>query len=128
MKQATILVVEDEKLTADFINLVLTNAGYSVAGIIPSGKEAIDIALKIRPDLILLDIDLEGKIDGFYVCEQIRKVANIPIVFVSVNAHKESFALSMECQPAGFIVKPFKIETLLTVVKSALDLQVTVSE
>jgi len=128
MKHANILLVEDEKLTADFIKLVLTNAGYSVDCIISTGKEAIDTALEIRPDLILLDIDLEGRIDGFYVCEQIRKVVNIPIVFVSVNAHKESIAMSMECQPAGFIVKPFKIEALLTVVKSILDPHVTVSE
>ena len=121
MKRANILIVEDDNDTAQLIKLMLTNGGYTVTGIIASGEKAIDSVIKTRPDLVLMDIKLKGTIDGIKAFEQIRKVVDVPIVFVSAYTDKEMIDSAMQCYPNGYIVKPFKREDLLRKVESVLD-------
>ena len=128
MKKATILIVEDDDATADLIRLILTRSGYAVTGVVASGEKAIDTAVRTKPDLVLMDIKLNGKIDGIMAFEQIKKVVNVPVVFVSAYMDKEMIARAKRCEPNGYIAKPFKKEVLLSMVGSILDWQRTNSE
>ncbi|HLO27321.1 MAG TPA: response regulator [Geobacteraceae bacterium] len=128
MEKGNILIVEDDRTTAKLINLILTNAGYTVMGMVSSGEKAVDIAIKTKPDLVLMDIKLKGKIDGISAFNEIRKVAKIPMVFISAYTEKEMVGRARQCDPDGYIVKPFKMETLLGTVASVLDWQRIVSE
>ncbi len=123
MNKANILIVEDDNATAKFIKLILTNDGYAVTGIATSGEKAIDIVVKAKPDLVLMDIKLRGKIDGIMAFNEIRKVVQIPVVFVSAYLDKKMIERAMLCNPSGYIVKPFHIKDLLHKVKSVLDWQ-----
>ena len=128
MKKATILIVEDDVATADLIRLILTRSGYAVTGVVASGEKAVDTAIKTKPDLVLMDIRLKGKIDGIMAFERIKKVVNVPVVFVSAYMDKEMIARARRCEPSGYIAKPFKKEVLLSMVGSLLDWQRTNSE
>lgn len=123
MEKGNILIVEDDKATAKLINVMLTNAGYTVIGMVSSGEKAVEIAIKTKPNLVLMDIKLKGKIDGISAINEIRKVAKIPVVFISAYTDKAMVDRAIQCDPNGYIVKPFKIETLMGTVASVLDWQ-----
>ena len=120
MEKAKILIVEDEGTIAKCLKLILSRVGYRIVDIVASGEEAIDIAVQTRPDLVLMDIKLRGEIDGITAFEQIRKSADIPVVFVSAYADKAFIDRAMLLNPSGYVVKPFKYATLLQAVETAL--------
>ena len=103
-----ILVVEDEMIIAAKIAMQLTNLGYEVTGILPRGEEAISQLEDNRPDIILLDINLKGKIDGIETAKQIHLVADIPIIYLTANTDEATFNRAKPTRPYAFISKPFK--------------------
>lgn len=103
-----ILVVEDEMIIGAKISMLLTNLGYEVTGMLPRGEEAINHVLENRPDIILLDINLKGAIDGIETAVQIQKIADIPIIYLTANADDATFNRAKHTHPAAFISKPFK--------------------
>src|SRR6266567_1784052 len=116
-----ILIVEDNKTIADCMKIMLSQAGYCVADIVASGEEAVDIARKTLPDLILMDIKLWGELDGITAYEQIKKTIDIPVVFVSAYADEDVIARAMQSKPSGYIVKPFKAVQLIGEVEKSLE-------
>lgn len=120
MGKASILIVEDVDIIAEYIRSILTKHGYSVIGCIATGAEAVDVALGSRPDLVLMDIKLKGETDGIMAYEQIKKSADIPIVFVSAYADERAIDESMEKKPSGYVIKPFTPEELIGKVELAL--------
>jgi len=120
MGKAKILIVEDEEVLVKCMKVILTQEGYSVSGIVASGEEAVEVALKTRPDLILMEMKLRGKIDGIIAYEQIKKSADIPVLFVSTYADKETIDRAMQTEASGFLAKPFKNSELREKVKAAL--------
>ncbi|HEX8960965.1 MAG TPA: response regulator [Geobacteraceae bacterium] len=115
----TILVVEDERTIASIISAMLSAEGYC-CDIVATGEEAVDVALKAHPALILMDIKLRGQIDGIAACEQIRACADIPILFISAYRDKKIVDLALQCGPSGYIEKPFKFRQLINEVKKTL--------
>lgn len=120
-----ILVVEDERITAEDIKSGLECSGYHVIDIVASGKEAIKSAGKYQPDLVLMDIKLKGKMDGIEAAGQIKLKYDIPVIYLTaysdeytinrVNATEHSgFVLKEE---TGLIKKPFEESEL----RSAID-------
>ncbi len=83
MIEKQILIVEDEVIVAKNIQNRLEGLGYSVPAIISSGEEAIEKTKEIQPDLVLMDVKLEGKMDGVVAADQIRKQFNIPIIYLT---------------------------------------------
>ena len=77
MTKPRILIVEDERMIATIIKEVLTKKGYCITDIVATGEEAVEISLETRPDLILMDIKLKGKMDGITAYEQINKTVDI---------------------------------------------------
>jgi CheY-like chemotaxis protein len=103
-----ILVVEDEMIIGAKISMQLTTLGYEVTGILPSGEEAILHVQENKPDIILLDINLKGKLDGIETAAQIQQQNNIPIIYLTANADEATFNRAKHTRPAAFISKPFK--------------------
>jgi CheY-like chemotaxis protein len=86
MPVTKILIVEDEILIAEDLRLILQRMGHQVVGIASSGAEAIEKANKLHPDLVLMDVRLQGPMDGVEAARRIRSTADIPIIYVTAYA------------------------------------------
>lgn len=115
-----ILIVEDEQVVALDIETKLTHFGYRVAGNVMSGEEAIESALKLRPDLILMDIRLSGKIDGIQAAEIINKEIYCPVIFLTAYSDDTTLTRAKQATPFGYLVKPFKAPDLRCMIDVAL--------
>lgn len=103
-----ILVVEDEMIIGAKISMQLTGLGYDVTGVLPRGEEAILHLKENNVDIVLLDINLKGELDGIETAKQIQKQSNIPIIYLTANSDEATFNRAKTTKPAGFISKPFK--------------------
>lgn len=103
-----ILLVEDEMIIAAKTSMQLTELGYEVTAILPKGEEAIVHVKENRPDIAILDIQLKGDVDGIETAMQIKRIADIPILFLTANTDEVSFNKAKVAKPAAFISKPFK--------------------
>ena len=102
-----ILVVEDEIILAKNIQNRLEKLGYSVPAVVSSGEKAVKKAAETHPDLILMDIKLEGDTDGIEAAEQIRRSFNIPVVYLTAYADNKTLQRAKITEPYGYIIKPF---------------------
>lgn len=103
-----ILIVEDEMIIAANISLQLTSLGYEVTGIIPRAEDALIHIDQQQPDILLLDINLKGTIDGIEMAQLMQKSHNIPIIYLTANADEAHFNRAKSTNPYAFISKPFK--------------------
>ncbi len=115
-----VLVVEDEAITSMDIKARLKQLGFDVPAIASSGEEAIMLAEKLMPDLILMDIILKGEMDGTVAANVITHRFNIPIVFITAFNDKNTFTRAKEANPYGYLVKPFETKDLSNAVDLAL--------
>ncbi len=118
MEKPRILIVEDESSITALLQTVLTTHGYCVCGAIATGEGVADVVRATHPDLVLMEVILDGRINGIMAAEDIQRVASIPIVFVS--DFPDHFAKMQGLQQSGYITKPFKLKELLRVVGKAL--------
>ena len=102
-----IMIAEDDMVVAMELEELLTSCGYMIAGIAESGEESVIMARRLRPDLILMDLKMPGKIDGIQAIDKIRSVQNIPIILVTGHAEQEIFDRAYRREVAGYVVKPF---------------------
>jgi len=107
MEKEKILVVEDEMIIAEDIRKILVDLGYVVPEIITTGEEAIKKTEEIRPDLVLMDINLKGNIDGIESAQEIHNRFDIPIIYVSAYSNKDTLERARKTEPFGYIPKPF---------------------
>ena len=120
MAKSKIMIVEDEWITADDIRMSLQSLGYTVSSVVSSGEEAIQKAEKDKPDLVLMDIMLKGKMDGIEAASQIRSCYNIPIIYLTAYADEKILERAKITEPFGYIVKPFVNEDLKIAIEIAL--------
>lgn len=113
-----ILIVEDEFVVANDLRLILKQAGYNVVGIAVSAEEAYEYITKSRPDLVLLDIRLEGKESGIDLARKL-KTENIAFIFLSANSDQKILEEAKKTDPYGFLVKPFREKDLLIALEIA---------
>ncbi len=106
MEKAKILVVEDEGVLAKGIERKMTALGYIVTGIAFSGEEAILMAEQERPDLVLMDIKLDGEMDGVEAARHIRERFDIPVVYLTAFSDKETIRRAKITEPYGYVLKP----------------------
>jgi DNA-binding LytR/AlgR family response regulator len=116
-----ILIVEDEMVIAANISLQLTALGYEVTGIVPRGEEALLHIKDNEPDLMLLDINLKGTLDGIDTAKAMQKTHDIPIIYLTANTDDAHFNRAKETHPYGFIAKPFKKLDLQRAIELALS-------
>ncbi len=103
-----ILIVEDEMIIGANISLQLTSLGYEVSGIVPRGEEALVHIRQNKPDMILLDIQLKGNLDGVETAQLMQKEYDIPIIYLTANGDDFNFNRAKATNPHAFISKPFK--------------------
>ena len=116
-----ILVVEDEMIIAAKISMQLTSLGYEVTGILPRGEQAIQQVKENRPDIILLDINLKGELDGIETARQVQLFADIPIIYLTANSDEATFNRAKPTRPSAFISKPFKQLDLQRAIELAIS-------
>ncbi len=115
-----ILVVDDEAIVAHDISECLTHLGCEIVGTALSGPDAIEKAGRHRPDLIMMDIVLQGPMDGVEAATHIREHFDIPCVFLSAYSDPAVLARAKVASPAGYLVKPFEEAGLRSAVEIAL--------
>ncbi len=115
-----ILVVEDEGIIAQDIKNCLENLGYTVPEVVFTGREAIQKAEELRPDLVLMDIVLKGDIDGIETAMEIRRLYNIPIVYLTAYEDDKTLKRAKLTEPLGYILKPFEERYLRSSIEMAL--------
>ncbi len=120
MAKAKILVVEDSKEIACLIEKYLKTLGYAVSALVVSGEEAIKKTEENKPNLVLMDIQLSGKMDGIEAAGIIRARFDIPSIFVSGYADKKLLERAKITEPFGYILKPFKKKELQSNIEMAL--------
>ncbi|MBS1737993.1 MAG: response regulator [Bacteroidetes bacterium] len=103
-----ILVVEDEMIIGAKISLQLSTLGYEVTGLLPRGEEALQHLKENNVDIVLLDIQLKGSIDGIETAKRIQSLSNTPIIYLTANSDEATFNRAKLTKPAAFISKPFK--------------------
>ncbi|MEW6584639.1 MAG: PAS domain S-box protein [Nitrospirota bacterium] len=120
MPDAKILIVEDEAIEAMDIQQRLVSLGYPTPDIANSGEESVRKAEEARPDLVLMDIMMPGKMDGVTAAEQIRSRFDIPIVYLTAYADENTLRRAKVTEPHGYIVKPFQERELHITIDMAL--------
>ena len=118
MTPIRILLVEDEIMVAMCVEMELTRAGYSFCQRLATGEEAVTIALKESPDVILMDIRLAGDLDGIEAAQQIQETTDIPIIFMTGYPDKAIEERAKKLNPLGFFIKPVRVVTLKPLIDS----------
>lgn len=115
-----ILVVEDEPIIARDIEDSLCSAGYAVAAVAASGEEALNKIPLTQPDLVLMDIVLRGSMDGLETAAAIRHRFDIPIVYLTGYADRQTLERAKLTSPFGYLLKPFNDRELQITIAMAL--------
>ena len=119
--QRVVLIAEDENIVAKDIAESLDRLGYRVAGVVTSGREAVEQATRVKPDLVLMDVNLRGDLDGIGAASALRDVNGPPVVFLTAFSDVETLKRAVESEPLGYLVKPFREAELGCVLAVALD-------
>ncbi len=120
MAKGRILIVEDDDYTAEALSSQLEYLDYTVAAVVTRGEEAIEKALELQPDLVLMDIKLKGQMDGIEAAKQIRSHLEIPLIFLTGYADDDLLQRAKLAEPAGYIVKPVQGSELHASIQIAL--------
>ena len=118
--QKKVLIVEDDDLISSLIEDYLGRKNYSVVDKVTTGEEALDKAIKHLPDIILMDIRLEGKIDGITATRYITSMFRIPVIYISGEKNEELFRMAAASGPTSFITKPFTANDIYSNIEIAL--------
>ena len=121
MNTIKILIVEDEPLAAEALTLDLKRYGYEVVGKVDSGLAAIAKVAATRPDLILMDIMLQGEIDGIATGEKILAGYQIPLIYLTSCSDRTILKRARETKPKGYLIKPYNPEDLKATIEDALQ-------
>lgn len=121
MNKKRILIVEDEKIVSKDLESSLRSMGYEICGSTGSGEEAISIALKKKPDLILMEILLHSHLNGIEAAEEIRKESNVPIIYLTNYADDRTVNRAKQTNPSGYILKPFEEREIKAAIEIALQ-------
>jgi two-component system, response regulator PdtaR len=115
-----ILLVEDDDVIAKVADWRLKNLGYTVCGRATSGAEAMELVVNARPDLVLMDINIKGDVDGIETAKMIKDGFKIPVVYVTSHSDGPTLERAKATHPDGFIVKPFDDKDLRVAIQLAL--------
>lgn len=115
-----ILLVEDERIVAMSLKRQLHSLGYEVVGQAASGRDAIEKADELRPDLVLMDIHLEGEMDGVEAAAEIHKQFGLPVVYLTAFSSQDILDRAKVTEPMGYILKPYEERELHVVIETAV--------
>lgn len=113
----SILIAEDDVLSGKMMTITIKKLGYTFHGLATNTDDCIQMAEELRPDLILMDIDMPGKQDGIGAAQIISDRFGIPIIYVTANAEDSVFARALKTSPFGYVLKPISKELIRTVIE-----------
>jgi two-component system, response regulator PdtaR len=119
--RSKIIIVEDEIIIALDLKLRLEHLGYEVMGTVFNGEDAIKVAGEKNPDLVLMDIQLNGELDGINVAQQIRNLYNIPFIYLTGSYENTLLERAKQTDPVGFISKPFDELEIQNLIEKAIS-------
>ncbi len=120
MSNERILIVEDEIFVARDLQMNLEKMGFTVTSMVPSGEQAIQKIEEDNPDLVMMDIVLQGKMNGIETAEIINSKFHIPVVYLTAHGERYVFENAKRTNPFGYITKPFRNEELQKVIEVGL--------
>ncbi|MGC8866383.1 MAG: ATP-binding protein [Bacteroidales bacterium] len=120
MMATKILIVEDDKASAKLLEIGMRRLGYEICGMAASGQEAVEVAASAQPDIVIMDINLPGEIDGIRAAEIIKQDIDVPVLFLSANIEDNTVKRALETDPIGYISKPYTMETLRIMVETGV--------
>lgn len=103
-----ILIVEDEMVIGANLSLQLNGMGFEVCGLLPRGEDVLPYIRSTKPDILLMDIQLKGKLDGIETARLVQAKFDVPIIYLTSNTDKAHFSRAKETRPRAFISKPCK--------------------
>jgi CheY-like chemotaxis protein len=119
--RSKIIIVEDEIIIALDLKLRLENLGYEVIHTAFNGEDAIKRTGETSPDLVLMDIQLNGEMDGINVAQQIRSLYNIPFIYLTGSYENSLLERAKQTDPVGFINKPFDESEIQNLIEKAIS-------
>lgn len=119
-RKSRILVVEDDELVALYIQLKLELLGYQCVAHTARGEDAITLCAQLRPDLVLMDIQLAGTMDGISAAEVIYNQFSVPVIFLTSSAANDTLERALKVDAFGYIIKPFSDQELRAGLEMAL--------
>ena len=120
MQDRSILIVEDEQIVATELREILTSLGYRIAAAAATGSEALARTEETQPDLILMDIRIKGKMDGIETAGKVADRWDIPVIYLTAHADKETLRRAKLTGPMGYVLKPFSERELLIAIEIAI--------
>jgi DNA-binding LytR/AlgR family response regulator len=121
MSKAKVYIVEDEILVSKDLENILKTNGYNVVGVSQSGEEFLEKVVEERPNIVLMDIMLKGKITGIEAAKKLREMLDIPVIFLTAYVDENTVEKAKESFPYGYIIKPFREKELITTIEVALN-------
>ncbi|MBL0741107.1 response regulator [Chryseolinea lacunae] len=120
MSKARILIVEDSIIVSIHLQSTLENEGYRVVGKCDFAEQALEHIEKDRPDLVLMDIMLAGKMDGIEAAGIIKQKYALPVIYITALTDKDTIQRAKVTEPYGYLTKPFEDREIFTVIEMAL--------
>jgi PAS domain S-box-containing protein len=118
--KSRILVVEDEIIVAEDLRQGLQRLGYEVTGCASNGDDALAQIANAPPDLVLMDVQLNGQKDGIQTSRELRTIIDLPVVYLTAHSDVHTLSRAAETEPFGFLLKPFQERELFTTIEVAL--------
>ncbi len=116
-----VLIVEDEPNYSDTLEMFIDELGYQVIGVAQEGKTALNLFKTSKPDIVLMDINLNGEMTGIDVAKEFQSIQHTPIIFITSFDDKETFDRAKATGPYGYLIKPFDPDTLERSMELALQ-------
>ncbi|NTU73552.1 diguanylate cyclase [Candidatus Roizmanbacteria bacterium] len=117
---AKILLAEDDPIAARHLRKSLFRMGYQVAKVAQAGEEVIEDIAEIMPDIILMDINLGGKIDGICAVQKVHALFDTPVIYITANSDNETFERAKLTEPYAYLIKPYDIYQMQNAIEIAL--------
>lgn len=115
-----ILILESQMIIAADVSLQLSKLGYNVIGINTRPEDVLKTIQNNRPDIVIMNIEMQGEMDGLKIARSLLETHQIPVIFLSANTDKEIFKELIDTQPYAFITKPFDNKDLKRGIETTL--------
>jgi CheY-like chemotaxis protein len=116
-----VMIVEDEAVVALHLRQELTKLGYFVAGVATAGEQALKMVEEVFPDVILMDIHIQGEMDGIETARRIPRYLHIPVIYLTAYSEDSTLKRAGDTYPYGYLIKPFLDRELHASIKMALE-------
>lgn len=118
-KEIQILIVENEILIANWLKVQLEDEGFKVYDPFDSGETALEFAETTKPDIVLMDIHINGRIDGIETARILTEKSNSQVIFITGYQEKPVLERAQEIEHLAYLIKPIEIEEIISVINKA---------